>query len=157
MFSGQNFTNQSNVLHERTDGEQLAEEVESEEVVRSADEVRLDWSIAAISVGTLFLYISQPAVASSAPRAEDTTTTHRTSADSIVRTNTRRDADSWKTKRLQLIEKKYDDGLDEDERAELQALNDRMDEELANRFHDSNEKLDELEQLVSDSEDTEES
>lgn len=56
------------------------------------------------------------------------------------------DEPDWKWRRLELIDKKYDGpGLDEDEKRELDRLNERIDSEIVERFHeDENDRLQEL-------------
>jgi hypothetical protein len=159
MFSGENFTNQSNVLHEREKGGQLGEEssAESDTTVTSADQVKVDWTTAAISVGTVLLSLSQPSLATSFVRTTGTTTSEPTSADSVVAPKPHGETESWKTRRLELIDKKYDQRLNDREHEELRSLNNRIDRELADNFHEPNEKLEELEQLLAETDDTEES
>lgn len=56
---------------------------------------------------------------------------------------------SWRTRRLELIEKKHNQGLSDDEREELGRLNARMDCYLEDTFGDrEDERLAELETLV---------
>jgi hypothetical protein len=53
----------------------------------------------------------------------------------------------WKSERLSLIDKKYEEGLTEDEEERLEELEEKMDKEL-DQFREENEKLKEVEELV---------
>lgn len=53
----------------------------------------------------------------------------------------------WKARRLELIEKKYDDGLTDAEQDELEKLNAKTDRAINQKFHDDH-KLKAMEEAI---------